>query len=67
MHLVLGPVGDLFDDKYEKAQLIGDKQHNYDIDYEHLKLTSDEAYNYFKGCFYTIYDKNENLDTIPIL
>lgn len=56
-----------FDNKYEKAQLIGDKEHNYGIDYEHLKLAFNESYNYFEGCFYTIYNKYENLDTIPIL
>jgi hypothetical protein len=43
-----------FDNKYEKAQLIGDKEHNYGIDYEHLKLTFDEAYNYFEGSILSI-------------
>lgn len=56
-----------FDNEYKDAQLIGDKQHNYGIDYEELKSSFDEVYNYFKGCFDTIYNKYENLETTPIL
>ncbi|OMF88740.1 hypothetical protein [Paenibacillus sp. FSL R7-0337] len=56
-----------FDNEYKDAQLIGDKQHNYGIDYEELKSSFGEVYNYFKGCFDTIYNKYENLETTPIL
>ncbi|WDM20747.1 hypothetical protein [Paenibacillus polymyxa] len=56
-----------FDNEYKEAQLIGNKEHNYGIDYEHLKLSFSEVYNYFEGCFHTIYNKYENLETVPIL
>ncbi|WP_164515010.1 hypothetical protein [Paenibacillus lentus] len=56
-----------FDNEYKEAQLIGNKEHNYGIDFMELKQNFNEAYNYFEGCFYTVYNKYENLETIPIL
>lgn len=56
-----------FDNEYKKAQLIGDREHNFGIDYEELKERFNEVYNYFDGCFQVIFNKYENLETIPIL
>ncbi|GIP49368.1 hypothetical protein IM700_010090 [Paenibacillus sp. DXFW5] len=56
-----------FDKEYKEAQLIGDEEHNYGIDYIALKQQFNEVYNYIEGVFYTLFNRYENLETIPIL
>ncbi|MBA4533304.1 hypothetical protein [Brevibacillus halotolerans] len=56
-----------FDVEYKDPQLIGNREHNYGVDYGELKLSFDRAYNYFLGCFHVIYSRYEELEIIPTL
>ncbi|MGO4185285.1 hypothetical protein AB4Z17_29375 [Paenibacillus sp. TAF43_2] len=56
-----------YDVEYKNQQLIGNQEHNYGIDYQALKINFERVYNYFSGCFHSIYTKYENLDVKPIL
>lgn len=56
-----------FDKRYEKAQLIGDEERNYRIDYTALKEEFNKAYNCFISYFYYIYEIYDSSETIRVL